>query len=157
MPDARARVIRTAVAVIVLPHELSHALAAWLCRLEPEVTVLPAWRGESRPLAQFNAPLDSDTSTLAIRAVAVAPFLLMLVVASLLGSVIEPDSLLILPLLLVLSFWGSLSSGDLAIASQPRRAREYGEFLAPRPPQIENLALGGTVLTVVLVGALLLR
>lgn len=149
--------MRVVVAALVLPHELGHALPAWLWRLDSEVTVLPAWDGGASPLARFNASLDAGTSTLAIRTVAVGPLLLALLAAGALGSVLPRDSPLVVPALLALSFWGSLSSGDLAIATQPAAAREHGEFLAPRPPQVQRAALLGTVLTVVLVGVLLLR
>lgn len=157
MSPARQRAVRAVVAILVLPHELGHALLAWLCRLDTELTILPSWEGEAIPLARFNAKLDAGTPMWLIRAVAVAPFVLALVVAGLLGTVVPQDSPLVVPLLLVLSFWGSLSSGDLAIATQPGFARDYGEFLAPKPPRIDTAALLLTPLTVVLIGVLLLR
>jgi hypothetical protein len=156
MSTARKQVVRSVVAVLVLPHEFCHALLAWSCRLEPEVTILPSWQGTAIPLARFNASLDADTPTLFIRAVAVAPLLLTLVAAGLLGSVLPSDSWLVVPLLVVLSFWGSLSSGDLAIATQPALARDYGEFLVPRPAGVDSAALLLTPLTVVSIGLLLL-
>lgn len=157
MATGRERVIRSAVALLVLPHEYCHALLAWACRLDSEVTILPAWDGDATPLARFNATVDADTPTLFIRAVAVAPLLVTLVAAGLLGVVLPSDSVLILPLLIGLSFWGSLSSGDLAIAAQPALAREAGEFLVPKPAGIDIAALVLTPLTVAGIGLLLLQ
>lgn len=157
MDTARERAVRGVVAVLVLPHEFGHALLAWGCRLETEVTLLPSWEGSTVPLARFNADLDADTPTLLIRAVAVAPLVLTLVAAGLLGAVLPRESPLVVPLLVVLSFWGSLSSGDLAIASQPGVARDNGEFLAPKPPGVDAATLLLTPLTVVCIGVLLLR
>lgn len=156
MSTAREQVLRSVVAILVLPHEGCHALFAWGCRLEPEVTILPSWAGSAIPLARFNATLEEDTPTLFIRAVAVAPLLVTLVAAGLVGAVLPSDSVLVVPLLVVLSFWGSLSSGDLAIAAQPALARDYGEFLVPRPAGVDSAALLLTPLTVVGIGLLLL-
>jgi hypothetical protein len=156
MSTAREQVVRSAVAMLVLPHEFCHALLAWGCRLESEVTVLPAWEGDTVPLARFNATLDAETPTSVIRMVAVAPLVLNLIAAGLLGAVLPSDSVLVVPLLVVLSFWGSLSSGDLAVASHPTLARDSGEFLVPKPAGVDNAALMLTPLTVVGIGVLLL-
>lgn len=156
MSVVRGRLVRALVATLAMPHELGYAAPAWVCRLDPEVAVLPSWRGETVPLARFNADLDPDTPVVLIRAVAVAPLAIALLAAGLVGTVLPRDSLLVVPLLAVLSFWGSLSSGDPAIAANPRLARDHGEFLAPKPPRIDTAALTLTSLTVVLVGLLLL-
>jgi hypothetical protein len=157
MGITRERAVRSAVAALVLPHELGHVLLAWLFRLETEVSVLPSWEGEAVPLARVNATLSADTPTPLIRAVAVAPLPLALAAAWGLGGVLSPGSPLVVPALFALSFWGSLSSGDLAIAARPRFAREQGEFLAPKSPGVVTAAVSLTPLTVVAVGTLLLR
>jgi hypothetical protein len=157
MVGTRERAVRSAIAALVLPHELGHALLARLFRLETEVTLLPSWDGDPAPLARVNATLDADTPTPVIRAVAVAPLPLALAAAWAVGAVLPPESPLVVPVLLALSFWGSLSSGDLAIAARPRFARRQGEFLAPRSPTVDAVALSLTPLTVVAVGTLLLR
>ena len=121
------------------------------------MTLLPSWDGDPAPLAKVNATLDADIPTPVIRAVAVAPLPLALAAAWAVGAVPPPGSPLVVPVLLAPSFWGSLSSGDLAIAARPRFARRQGEFLAPRSPTVDAVALSLTPLTVVAVGTLLLR
>ena len=103
------------------------------------MTVLPSWRGETVPLARFNADLDPGTPVVLIRAV--APLALALLAAGLVGTGVPRGSPLVVPLLAVRSFRGSLSSGDLAIAANPRLARDHGEFLAPKPPRTDIATL----------------
>jgi hypothetical protein len=151
------RLARLLVAVCVLPHELGHALPAWLAGLEPEITVLPAWEGSGRPLARFNAAVDRTTPAWVIRLVALAPLPLALGGAALAGSVLPPDSPAAFPLLAALSFWGALSQGDLAVAADPGAVRETGEFLAPSSPGTASAMLLLTPATVLGVSVLLLQ
>jgi hypothetical protein len=127
MSVVRERLVRALVTTLVLSHESGHAALTWVCRLDPEVTVLPSWRGETVPLARFNADLDPGTPVVLIRAV--APLAPALLAAGLVGTGFPRGSPLVVPLLAVRSFRGSLSSGDLAIAANPRLARDHGEFL----------------------------
>ncbi len=112
MSVVRERLVRALVTTLVLSHELGHAALTWVCRLDPEVTVLPSWRGETVPLARFNADLDPGTPVVLIRAV--APLALALLAAGLVGTGVPRGSPLVVALLAVRSFRGSLSGGDLA-------------------------------------------
>jgi hypothetical protein len=155
MADTDRPLVRFAVAVCALPHELGHALPAWLAGLDVEVTVLPAWDGGGTPLAQFNAPLESGTPLWLIRLIALAPLPLYLGVAAAVGTVLPPDSLVGFPVLAALSFWAVLSQGDLAVATSPKRVRETGQFLAPASPQTATAMLLLSPATVLAISLLL--
>jgi hypothetical protein len=155
MADAERPLIRFAIAACVLPHELGHALPAWLAGLDVEVTVLPAWDGDGTPLARFNAPLEPETPLWLVRLIALAPLPLYLAVAAATGVALPPDSLVGFPALAALSFWAGLSQGDLAVAASPKRVRETGEFLAPASPQTATAMLLLSPATVLAVSLLL--
>ena len=65
-PMAR-RILRLAVAPVVLPHELAHAAAALAVGLTPEVRLLPPHEGSTTPLGQFDADLPASTPTWRVR------------------------------------------------------------------------------------------
>ncbi|MFT4881003.1 MAG: hypothetical protein ACI9CA_001803 [Natronomonas sp.] len=155
MADADRPLVRLVVGVCVIPHELGHALPAWLAGLDIEVTVLPAWDGDGTPLARFNAPLESGTPLWLIRLIALAPLPLYLGVAAGAGVVVPSNSLVGFPVLAALSFWAVLSQGDLAVAASPERVRETGEFLAPASPQTATVMLLLSPATVLAVSLLL--
>lgn len=155
MAGTERPLVRFAIAVCVLPHELGHALPAWLAGLDVEVTVLPAWDGDGTPLARFNAPLEAGTPLWLIRLIALGPLPLYLGVAAAAGPVLPPDSLVGFPVLAGLSFWAGLSQGDLAVAASPERVRETGEFLAPASPQTATAMLLLSPATVLAVSLLL--
>jgi len=157
MSSVDRSLVRLLVAVCVLPHELGHALPARLAGLEARVTVLPDWEGQAIPLARFNAPLEQTTPLWLVRLVAVGPLPLALGVAALAGPAVPPDSPVTVPLLAALSFWGTLSQGDLAVAAAPGAARESGEFLAPPSQQTATTMLLLTPATVIVVGLLLFQ
>jgi hypothetical protein len=104
MSVVRERLVRALVTTLVLSHESGHAALTWVCRLDPEVTVLPSWRGETVPLARFNADLDPGTPVVLIRAV--APLAPALLAAGLVGTGFPRGSPLVVPLLAVRSFRG---------------------------------------------------
>ena len=142
---------RGVIAVCVIPHELGHALPAWLAGLDVEVTVLPTWHGTGTPLARFNAPLETGTPLWLIRLIALGPLPLYLAVAAVVGTLLPGNSLVGFPVLAALSFWAVLSQGDLAVAASPGMVRESGEFLAPASRQTATAMLllsPATVLTI---------
>jgi hypothetical protein len=147
---------RLLVTPLVVPHELAHALPARLAGLAVEVSVLPDWAGAEVPLGQFNADLGPGTPLWLIRLIAVAPLPVHLAVAVLVGWLLPATSPLAIPLFLLVSFWASLSGGDLAVAANPRAAREAGEFLVPGS-RWENLSLLVIPATAVAVGLFVLR
>lgn len=155
MADTDRPLTRRVVAVCVLPHELGHALPAWLAGLDVEVTVLPAWHGTGTPLARFNAPLETGTPLWLIRLIALAPLPLYLAVAAVVGTLLPGDSLVGFPVLAALSFWAVLSQGDLAVAASPELVRESGEFLAPASPQTAAAMLLLSPATVLAISLLL--
>ena len=66
-----------------------------------------------------------------IRICALAPLPLYLGVATVLGSVLSAESPLTVVLFPVVTFWATLSGGDLAVATNPAAVREAGRFQAP--------------------------
>ena len=154
MAGTRERAVRSAIAALVLPHELGHALLARLFRLETEVTLLPSWDGDPAPLARVNATLDADTPTPVIRTVAVASLPLALAAAWTVGAVLPGGRRS--------SFrfcWRCRSGGRSPAATSPSpsaRGSPVGRGSSSRRgrrPSTPSL----TPLTVVAVGTLLLR
>ena len=135
---------------VVLPHELAHAVPARLGGLDPEITLLPAWDGDAVPLGRFNAAVSESTPAWLIRLVAVAPLPTFLAVAAGLGSVVPADRPLTVGLVALLSWWGSLSEGDLSVALAPEAVRAAGEFRAPSSPlaRLAPLFVVGTIVAV---------
>ena len=134
MSVVRERLVRALVTTLVLSHELGHAALAWVCRLDPEVTVLPSWRGETVPLARFNADLDPGTPVVLIRAV--APLALALLAAGLVGTGFPRGSPLVVPLLAVRSFRGR---SPAATSSSPPTPDSPGTTASSwcRPPRTD--------------------
>ena len=125
------RVVWTLAAVIVLPHELAHALAARLAGLTPVVEILPQWDGAVTPLGRFDAAIGDATPTWAIRAVAVAPLPIYLGVTAGLRLTVAPEGPVVVPLLLHLAYSANLSGGDIAVCARPTAARDAGAFVVP--------------------------
>ncbi|MFB6243876.1 MAG: hypothetical protein ABEH80_07230 [Halobaculum sp.] len=144
------RFTRVVVGLLVLPHEAAHAVVAALAGLDPEVTVLPDWDGSAEPLGQFDADIPPETSTWVIRLIAVAPLVIYLGVAAVVGAVSRSTSLSSLAAALVIGFWASLSDGDIAVAANPHAARDAGRLLVPpsRWSRFSPLVTVGTVLAV---------
>ncbi len=126
----RARLKRIALAPLVFPHELGHALPALLAGLPYTVELLPEWDGPAQPLGRFDAVVDDGTSPTLIRTIAVAPLPIFVGLAVALRTLVAPPPGLALPLVALCAFWGTLSDGDLAVAADPDAAREAGEFVA---------------------------
>lgn len=148
-------IARVIVAPIVLPHELAHAAIAVLFGLDPVIRILPQWSGTTIPLGQFNAEIDTSTPTWVIQAVAVAPLVVYLTVASLVGIFISINATIILPVILLLSFSASLSAGDIAIISNPVEARQAGAFVV-QASTWENITIITTPITTGVVAILLI-
>lgn len=144
------------IAVLVLPHELAHALPARFAGLEAEVTLRPEWDGPEVPLGRFNAAIDRETPRWLVRLVAVAPLPTFLALAAVVGWALPADStaVFVFPLL---AYWGALSSGDIAIASNPQAACEAGEFLAPPVARGEQITTVVVLLTTLLTAVLVTR
>jgi len=123
------RLARVVVGVVVLPHELAHALPARLAGLEAEVSVLPD-RGQGVPLGRFDAAVDRSTPPALVRLCALAPLPTHLAVAAVLGAVVPAGSALV-ALFPLVTFWATLSAGDLAVAANPTAATEAGRFQVP--------------------------
>jgi hypothetical protein len=148
---------RLLLGAVVLPHELAHAAPARLAGLDVEIAVLPEWDGPEIPLGRFDAELDEGTPPWLIRAVAVAPAPTYLGLAAAVGPFVplnSPAGLFALP---ALTYWASLSAGDLAVAAAPRAAREAGGFVVPRVGWSDAAAFVFLVLDALLVTALLAR
>jgi hypothetical protein len=143
------------LAVVVFPHEVAHAVPARLAGLDVEVTLLPEWDGPEVPLGRFNAALDQDTSLWLVRLIAVAPLPTYLGVAAGVGSVLPSDSPAVV-LLPVLTYWATLSGGDIAVAADARAARDAGEFLAPRVAWSDQVMLALVPLNTLVVTILLI-
>jgi hypothetical protein len=144
------------LAVIVLPHEAAHAVPARLAGLDVEVTLLPEWDGPEVPLGRFDAALDQDTPLWLVRLIAIAPLPTYLSVAAGVGSVLPSDSSAVV-LFPVLTYWATLSGGDIAVAADARTARDAGEFLVPRAAWSDQvmfalIPLNTLVVTVLLIG-----
>ena len=148
------RLARAVVGVLVLPHELAHALPAWLAGLDVEVSVLPD-RTSGVALGQFDAAVDSSTPAALIRACALAPLPTHLLVAATLGAVVPATSSLLTVLFPLVTFWAVLSGGDLAVAANPEAAREAGRFQVPRQRWHTPVALVSVPLTALAVALLL--
>jgi len=151
----RRRVARALVAPIVLPHELAHALVAWVVGLDPTVELLPQWEGRTVPLGRFDAAIDATTPTWVIQAVAVAPAPISIGVAALVRVVGTLEGVLAVPLVLTLGYTGSLSGGDIAVIVNPTAAREAGRFVVP-PTRWQALSVVTAPATTIAVAALLI-
>lgn len=124
-----SRLGRLALAVLVVPHELGHALPATVARLPYSITLLPAWEGSAKPLGRFNADLTPDTPAWLIRTIAVAPLPLYVGLAGLLRLTTTLPRPAAIVAFLCCSYWATLSAGDLAVAANPGEVRTAGEFL----------------------------
>lgn len=153
----RSTVTTVAIAPLIIPHELGHAVPAWIAGLDTEITVLPDWEGETTPLGQFDAELDPTTPIWLVRLIAVGPLLLYLGVAAALGAVVPPSSSLAFVLFPVVTFWATLSAGDIAIAAQPDAARATGAFLVAGSRWQTRLSDVLVFITAVAIALLLLR
>ena len=145
------RLGRLALAVLVVPHELGHALPATLARLPYSITLLPEWDGAARPLGRFNADLDPDTPSWLIRAIAVAPLPVFVGLAALSGQFTTLPRPVAIAVFLCCSYWATLSGGDLAVAANPDEVRSAGEFLVTVAGWETTASDMLTVVTVVLV------
>jgi len=123
------RLGRLVLALLVVPHELGHALPATLARLPYTITLLPEWDGSARPLGRFNADLGPETPSWLIRTVAVAPLPVYVGLAAALRLATTLPRPAAIAAFLLCSYWATLSSGDLAVAANPREVRSAGEFL----------------------------
>ena len=150
----RRRVARALVAPIVLPHELAHALVAWVAGLNPTIELLPRWDGPTVPLGRFDAVIDATTPTWVIRAVAVAPAPISLCVAAFVRATGTLEGVLAVPLVLALGYTGSLSGGDIAVIVNPTAAQEAGRFVVP-PTRWQALSIVIAPATTLAVAALL--
>lgn len=156
--SSRARwqtIARVFIAPIVLPHELAHAAVAVLVGLNPVIRILPQWSGTTVPLGQFDAEIDTSTPTWAIQAVAAAPLAVYLTVAALVGTFISINTAVVLPIILLLSFSASLSTGDIAIISNPAEARQAGAFVV-QGSTWQNITIITTPVTTAVVAILLI-
>lgn len=153
----RDTVTKLLLTPLVVPHEVGHAIPAWVAGLDTEIAVLPDWSGTATPLGQFDADLSPTTPTWLIRLVAVGPLLLYTGIAAVLGAVIPASSLLAFLLFPLLTFWAALSGGDIAIAADPDAARAAGAFLVTGSRWQARLSDLLTVVTAVVVAVLLLR
>lgn len=126
-----SRTARAVAALVVGPHELGHAVPAWLAGIEPTITLLPQVQG-AIPLGQFDAAIDPSTPTSVIRLCALAPLPLNLGVAAVLGAVLPAASPATVVSFPIVAYWATLSGGDVAVAANPQAAREAGRFRAPR-------------------------
>jgi hypothetical protein len=124
------RAAKIFVGLLVGPHELGHAIPAAIAGLSPKITILPAWDGAT-PLGQFDASVTASTSPTVIRICALAPLPLYLGVATVLGTILPAESPLAVVLFPAVTFWATLSSGDIAVATNPAAVREAGRFQAP--------------------------
>ena len=120
--------LRVAVAPFVLPHELAHALPAAVAGYDWTVRLLPDWDGAGTPLGQFYMATDDTTSLWLIRLVALTPLSLYLGVGVAL-RLVGLEGPVALVAILFCAFAGTLSSGDLAVATQPAAARESEKFI----------------------------
>ena len=125
---SQSRLGRVVVAPLILPHELAHALIPTIAGYSWTIHVLPDWDGAGTPLGQFDMVVDDTTPLWVIRLAALAPLPLYLSVAVLLG-VFELGGAVALAAILFCAFSGTLSGGDLAVATQPAAARASGEFV----------------------------
>lgn len=144
------------VAPLVLPHEMGHALPAWLARLDWTVSVLPDYEGRQVPLGQFDAALQRTTPTWLIRLVAVAPLGVHLALAVALDLTLQPTSSVRVAAFPVVSFWATLSGGDLAVAASPDEARAAGAFVVAGAVWQERASTLLTLVVVLVVGFVLL-
>lgn len=145
---------RAILAVVVLPHELAHALPARLAGLRVDITVLPEWDGPDVPIGRFDARLEPETPLWLIRLIALAPFPAFVGVAAVLGRLplADPVSLALLPGLAVSA---TPSGGDIAVAANPRAARDAGGFTVPRSAWADRLTVGAVPFTTLLIAVLL--
>jgi hypothetical protein len=150
-PMRLPRLGRLALAALAVPHELGHALPAVLARLPYSITLLPEWEGTTTPLGQFDAEVGPDTSPWLIRAVAVAPFPLFVALAALVRVTTTLPRPAAIAVVLLCSWWASLSGGDLAVAANPEEVKEAGAFLVTVAGWETAASDVLTVLTVVLV------
>jgi len=150
------RLRRALLAPLVLPHELAHALPAWLAGLDPTVSVLPAYEGRQTPLGQFDAALRRTTPLWRIRLIALAPLPVYLGLAAAMSSVLRADSLVRVVAFPLVSYWAALSGGDLAVAAAPDEARAAGAFVVSGSRWEELAAVLLTAATVLVVALLLL-
>ncbi|MEZ3117574.1 hypothetical protein RYH80_16785 [Halobaculum sp. MBLA0147] len=159
MAESRRRVrgpLRTAAAVLVVPHELAHVLPAAAAGLTYRLTLLPEWEGSADPLWRFDADLDEESPLWLVRLVAVAPTPVFLGVALALrlSGTVSGTTALVAAMLCAL--WGTLSAGDLAVALAPSEARDAGEFLVRGRPGTQQAADALAVLTTLIVAGVLL-
>jgi hypothetical protein len=124
-----SRLGRLALAALVVPHELGHAVPATVARLPYSITLLPTWDGSAKPLGRFNADLAPDTPAWLIRAIAVAPLPLYVGLAALLRLTLTLPRPAAIAAFLCCAYWATLSAGDLAVAANPDEVRTAGEFL----------------------------
>ncbi len=124
------RVAKILVGLLVGPHELGHAIPAAMAGLSPKITILPAWDGAT-PLGQFDASVTGSTPPAVIRTRALAPLPLFLAIAAVLGTILSAESPLRMVLFPVVTYWATLSGGDIAVATNPAAVREAGRFQAP--------------------------
>jgi hypothetical protein len=149
-----SRTARAVAAVLVGPHELGHAVPAWLAGLEPTITLLPEARG-AIPLGQFDAAIGPSTPTSVIRLCALAPLPLNLGVAAALGTALPATSPVTIVSFPIVAYWAALSAGDVAVAANPQAAREAGRFRTPRRWWQTLVAIALTPVIVVIVAVLL--
>lgn len=131
------RFIRLSLAVVVLPHELAHAMAIRPWTDELHIDVDPTQdgrfrnRGIDRPVARFNATVPPTTPAWAVRLCAVAPLVVFLGAAVVLEYLIAPSGISpgTLTGTAAIATWGSLSDGDIAVFLAPAAVVENGEFL----------------------------
>ena len=150
------RILRLAVAPVVLPHELAHAAAALAVGLTPEVRLLPPHDGTTTPLGQFDADLPASTPAWRVRLVAVAPLVVYVIGAVLLRLTVAPAAPGAVLAVVPLAYWGSLSAGDVAVAAAPDEALEAGRFAAGVTRRTRAAADALTLLVALVVAAVLL-
>ena len=150
------RILRLAVAPVVLPHELAHAAAALAVGLTPEVRLLPPHEGSTTPLGQFDADLPASTPTWRVRLVAVAPLIVFVGGAMLLRLTVAPAALGAVFAVVPLAYWGSLSAGDVAVAAAPDEARKSGRFAADVTRRVQATADALTLVVALVIAAALL-
>jgi hypothetical protein len=152
----RRRLARVAVAPLVLPHELAHVLPAVLAGLPVSVTLLPDVEVSGTPLGRFDAAIDARTPRWIVSLVALAPLPTFLAVAVLLRLARPFPTPVAVVAVAGCAAWGSLSAGDLAVASKPGVARRGGGFTVEADGWESAAADALTVATTAAVGVAVL-
>jgi hypothetical protein len=143
-------VVRRALAVALLPHELAH----WVVfRTIGDVSILLAPADNPTALGRLTGPLRPDAPTWVVRVGALAPTVAFVAAAALLGALVALPPGLRLPAVFLLAVQAAPSDGDLHVFLRAADVVAAGSLdsVAPRDPRATAYS---TVLTLAATAAI---